>query len=281
MFYRDNDEPCKNGQYYIQERYNCTRLSEVASNVTKTTTGVPPHPKQVIYGDRALDMAFDLSNIAGGKVGETDFNLAQFFGEKAPVRISTLSSDCMICERLVDLFGEDPQFTVERAHAMKETMIADLTDNRKEEYMSAAGVAVLFDRSGGKLTAKMADVIDKVEIKNEHAHQLINEVRKVWDEWDIEEDKEIDDCLKFQPFYNGIMAPYFGCLKCRDTIKALQAIDMDNDDHIDWNEFLLYLKWALRQYPDIKNADELLSVAFRKGIIPAMQDELLREKKKP
>ena len=269
------------GNTKVQKRYNCTLLREVASNVTKITTGMPPHPKQVIYGERAVDMAFDLSSIAGGKVGETDFNLAEFFGEKAPVRISTLSSDRMIRQRLVDLFGEDPQFTIELAETMKETMLEDLTSNRKEEYMSAAGIALLFDRSGGKLTAKMAKVIEEGVIRREHAQELIDEVRRIWDKWDIEEDKEIDDRLKFQSFYNGFMAPFFGCFKCHDTMKALQAIDMDSDGYIDWNEFLLYLKWALRQYPrDIKDADELLSVAFRKGIIPAMQDEVVRKKKK-
>ena len=262
------------GNTKVQERYNCTRLREVASNVTKITTGMPPHPKQVIYGERALDLAFDFGSIAGGTVEESDFDLAEFFGEKAPIRISTLSSDDMIHERLVNLFGEDPQFTMDTAHIMKETMLADLTGNRKEEYMSAAGIALLFDRSGGKLTAKMADVIEGVEIKGTHAQELIDEVHRIWDQWDIEEDKEIDDRLKFQSFYNGFMAPYFGCFKCSDTIKALKAIDMDEDGYIDWNEFQLYLKWAMREYPNIKDADELLSVAFRKGIIPAMQDEL-------
>ena len=60
--------------------------------------------------------------------------------------------------------------------------------------------------------------------------------------------------------------------------KALQAINMDNDGYIDWNEFLVYLKWAMRQYPNIKDVDELLSCAFNKGIIPAMRDEVLGKK---
>ncbi|KAL9952346.1 hypothetical protein ACROYT_G039589 [Oculina patagonica] len=140
------------GNTKVQERYKCTQLRDVASNVTKITTGLPPHPKQVIYGERALDIAFDLGGIAGGNDAETDFDLSNFFGEEAPFRISTLSSDRMIRQRLVDLFVEDPQFTEEMAHAMKETIIADLTGNRKEEYMSAVGIALLFDRSGGKLT---------------------------------------------------------------------------------------------------------------------------------
>ena len=141
--------------------------------------------------------------------------------------------------------------------------------------MSAVGIALLFDRAGGKLTAKMRDVVEDAEVKSVHAQHLIEEVRRIWDKWDIEEDKKVDDVLKFHSFYNGFMAPYFGCFICRDTLKAWKAINMDKDGYIEWNEFLVYLKWAIRQYPNIKDADELLSVAFRKGIIPAMQDELL------
>ena len=76
------------------------------------------------------------------------------------------------------------------------------------------------------------------------------------------------------------MAPYFGCYRCSDTKRALKAIDMDADNVVDWNEFLVYLKWAMRQYPKIKDTDELLDVAFRKGLIPAMQDEVLKQNKK-
>ena len=267
------------GNEKVLKRYNCHALRDAASNVTKITTGLPPHPKQVIYGDRALDLAFDFGSIAGGTVGETDFDLAKFFGVEAPVRISTLSSERMIHERLVDLYGEDPQFTMEIAHTMKEKMLEDLTGNRKEEYMSEAGIALLFDRSGGKLTAKMAEVIQQAEVKSVHAQHLIDEVRRMWDEWDIEECKPNDDQLMFRSFYNGFMAPYFGCFMCSDTQKALKAINMDNDGYIDWNEFLVYLKWAMRQYPNIKDVDELLLAAFNKGIIPAMRDEVLGPKR--
>ena len=85
-----------------------------------------------------------------------------------------------------------------------------------------------------------------------------------------------DDCLEFDSFYNGFMIPYLGCYRCEDTKKGLQAIDMDNDNLIDWNEFLVYLKWALHQYPDIGDVDELLAVTFRKGIIPAMREENIK-----
>ena len=48
-------------------------------------------------------------------------------------------------------------------------------------------------------------------------------------------------------------------------------------EHVDWNEFALYLKWAGRQYPDVRDAEDLLSTAFRKGLVPAMQDEVIKQ----
>ena len=268
------------GNKKVLKRYNCHALRDAASSVTKITTGLPPHPKQVIYGERALDLAFDFGSIAGGTAGETDFHLAEFFGEEAPVRISTLASESMILDKLVDLFGEDGQFTNEMAAAMKEQMIKELTNNTKEEYTSTAGIAMLLVRSGGELTSEMQKAINDANVESVHAENLIDEVRRIWNKWDIKEEEQNDDQLMFCSFYNGFMAPYFGCFMCDDTQKALQAINMDNDGYIDWNEFLVYLKWAMRQYPNIKDVDELLSCAFNKGIIPAMRDEVLGKKGK-
>ena len=84
--------------------------------------------------------------------------------------------------------------------------------------------------------------------------------------------------MQFDSFYNGFMAPYSACYRCIETKMALQAIDMDSDGYVDWNVFMVYLKWAIHQYPDVENADELLDVAFRKGIIPAMRDEINKKK---
>ena len=151
---------------------------------------------------------------------------------------------------------------------------------RKEEYMSKYGLAVLFDRAGGSITEKMRDVLAKGELKKPHAQNLIAEVRRIWDEWDLEDEKQNDDMLQFDSFYNGFMSTYFSCYRCFDTLQALKALDMDNDNYIDWNEFKIYLTWALHEYPDIPDTDELLDVVFRKGIIPAMRDEMLTRKQK-
>jgi hypothetical protein len=80
--------------------------------------------------------------------------------------------------------------------------------------------------------------------------------------------------MEFDSFYNGFMAPYFACYRCSDTKKAIQALDMDNDSSIHWNEFYAYIKWAIQQYPGTKDDDSLLDIAFRKGLIPSMRDEI-------
>ena len=151
------------GNQKILTKFNCTELRKAAQNVTKITTGRPPHPKQVVYGERALDMVFGMEQFTPNK---KQFNMAEFFGEEPVMRMSTLASPAMIVKRLQNLFGEDPQFTEERAQRMKEVMLEDLHANRKEEYMSAVGLAVLFDRSGGQITAKMSEAIAKVRSSN-------------------------------------------------------------------------------------------------------------------
>ena len=136
---------------------------------------------------------------------------------------------------------------------------------------------MLFDRSGGHLTQKMAKNVTDQKLNSLHCEKLVEEVRAIWDEWDIQEGEgfQNDNKLKFDYFYNGFMTPYFGCFSCEDTRKGLKAIDMDYNGQIDWYEFLVYIKWALNQYPNLKNVDELLSFTFRKGVIPAMKDEVI------
>ena len=260
------------GNEKVLQQFNCTYLRKAAQEITRITTGFEPHSTQIVYGERALDMVFGFPHLQPDK---QEFDVAKFFGEEPPIRITTMATPKMIVERLKHLFGEDSQFTEEIGMRMKVVMLEDLLINRKEEYMSAVSLAVLFARSGGQITAKMNDVI-AADVPNEaHARRLINEIRQMWDEWDLREESKGDDELDFDSFYNGFMAPYFSCYRCDDTRRALKAIDMDEDGRVDWNEFALYLKWAIRQYPQTMTAEELLSIAFRKGIIPAMQDVVI------
>ena len=264
------------GNKAILKNYNCTYLRTAARKVTTITSGKDPRPKQLVYGERALDVAFSFGGIAGGKVSKDEFDMAEFFGEKPPTRISTLASADMVVQVLIECFGENEDFTEERAEEMKRVMIEDLKINRKEEYTSKVGLALLYDRSGGKITGKMRDEIEKVKVTEPHSKQLIADVRKMWDEWDSREEEVGDECLQYDSFYNGFMAPYFACYRCDDTKRAMQAIDMDCDGYVEWSEFSLYLKWAVNEYSDISDVEELLTIVFQKGIIPAMQDEVLK-----
>ena len=262
------------GNKKVMEKYNCVYMRQAAINVTKITTGLPPPPRQPIYGERALDTVFDMQSSKGCGPGEDEeFSLAEFYGVKAPIRITSVASYQMIVDKLVDVFGPNDQFTIEMARNMKVRMISNLTTGHKEEYMTPAGLAILFDSAGGHLTHKMAETIAEVEINSKTHKLLIQEVRGMWDKWD----REGDDGISFYSFYNGFMSPYFGCYECEDTRKGLQAIDMDQDGTVDWQEFIVYLQWALNQYPEISTSTELLATAFTRALIPAMQDEIIRK----
>ena len=92
----------------------------------------------------------------------------------------------------------------------------------------------------------MAEIIARSKTNNLLGEKLIKEVRDIWNEWDLQEDEfcRNDDQLKFDSFYNGFMAPYFGCFSCEDTRKGLKAIDMDSDGQVDWNEFLVKILFS-------------------------------------
>ena len=261
------------GNKKVLKKFNCVEMRNAARAVTKITTGKDPHPKQVLYGERALDMVFGfpLEVVRA-------FDMAKFFGVKPVNRMNTLASPEMIRDRLVNVFGESSFFTLEIAAAMKEKMLEDLRSSRKEEYMSGVGLAILFDRAGGKLTEKMSDVIASVKVKNQRHEELIAEIRYLWDTWDLMDRVQGDERLQFDSFYHGFMAPYFGCYRCDLTKQGLKCMDMDSDGYVDWKEFLVYIKWALRQHPDVPNADELLDIAFQKGLIPAMRDEQVKQR---
>ncbi len=263
------------GNKKILKKYKCTQLREAAKAVTVITTGKPPHPKQAVYGERSIDLVF-------GFLGVGDFNLAEFFGIETPNRITSLVTVDMLIDRLTKLFGKDPQFNKTICGAMKEKILEDLRTGRKEEYQSSAGLALLFDRAGGKLTPKMSEVITAAKLDAPHHDNLIAEIRKDWDKWDNREEGEGkgDGQLLFDSFYHGFMAPYFGCYRCSRTKQGLMALDMDKDGTVDWEEFLVYIKWALRQYPDTEEPDVLLQIVFEKGIIPAMRDEQIYSRRR-
>lgn len=156
------------GNRNVLKKFNCVALREASREVTRITTGFEPYNKQVVYGERALDMVFGAPNFPPGK---QEFDIAKFFGEEPPIRITTLATTKMVIARLKQLFGDNDQFTEEIAQRMLDVMQEDLHQNRKEEYMSSVGIALLFDRSGGKLTQTMCEVIAQEEPRQVHAYK--------------------------------------------------------------------------------------------------------------
>ena len=148
---------------------------------------------------------------------------------------------------------------------------------RKEEYYSSMGIALLFDRSCVKLTEAMENAIEKVKLSAPHHDAIVREIRAEWDNWDRTEKNRSDGKLKFDSFYDGFLQPYFGCSRCPETKQALRAMDMDIDCTVDWMEFVVYIKWALRHYPEMSNADDVVEVAFQQGLLPATLDVKMRQ----
>ena len=149
------------GNTKVMEKYNCQGLRNAAIAVTKAVTGALPPPKTVVVGERALDRVFGFPQFEPEHL--EGFCLNRFLGnDKLTIRITTLADNKMIKDALVQNFGEDEQFTLEIGTKMKELMLEDLRENRKEEYQSCFGLAMLFDRAGGQLTGLMAKVMEKV-----------------------------------------------------------------------------------------------------------------------
>ena len=272
------------GNKKVQKKFNCKHLREAAINVTKIVTGLPPSPRQPIYGERAIDMVFGFvfSGVADDASIYTDgFDLAEFLGLEKTMRISNMANPAMILEKLEVTFGENPQFTMKMAEDMKAQMLGNTRDGRKEEYNSQAGLAMLFDQAGGKLTTEMSDIVIESTNNTPHINDIIVQIKEDWEVWDVK-DGVNDDQIAFDHFYKGFMAPYFGCYKCEDSQIALRCLDMDTDGTIDWFEFKTFLVWAGRQYPGTKDKQELMDHAFRHGLIPAMKDEMdkMREEKR-
>ena len=253
------------GNEKVQVRYNCQELRKAAYNISKITTGRDPDPMQVVYGERALDVVFEY-------LGTGNFSLAHFFDEKAPQRITTTATSAMIKQRLNSLFGEHPQFTDEVAQVMLETIHDNLRRGRKEEYMTECAISVLFIRSGGKLNAAMKDVLGRVEVTVRHHRTIISDVKFLWDQWAETESSKGHECLRSICLSNLPNAHHFECLRCQDTEQICKVLNAVHDSGMDWEEYLVYIKWALIEYPETETAAEAMSIALEKGIIPALQN---------
>ena len=255
------------GNQKVLKTYNYKKFRKAAIEVTRLSTGQAPHHNLAVYGECALDPAF-------GFIGVGACPLGDFFGERKGNRINPFAAPKIIIDNLVALFGENPTFTMEIALRMKEKMLGDLKSHPsiKEEYASEMGLALLFNRSGGQLTEKMSQAIAKVEDKQQHHKAIIIEIKKLWDFWNAQQKCKRDGCLEFDLFYHGFLNSYLGLYRYKGSKKALQAMYKNNGVYVEFEEFMVYVKWALRQHPEVLTADETLEIAFQKGLLPAMRE---------
>ena len=172
----------RHGNTKVSDKYNCLYLREAAINVTKITTKKLPHPKQIVYGERATDLVFGEGVMAMGAGG---FDLAKFFGMNIEHRITTLATPDMIVTRLEMLFGDDERFTQEIAIKMKAEMIKDLNLDIKSDYHSPYGIALLFQRVGGKPTKKMLIKLDQHKTNFQMHNNIRQEIYKEWSKYTI------------------------------------------------------------------------------------------------
>ena len=86
------------GNEKILQQFNCTYLRKAAQEITRITTGFEPHPTQIVYGERALDMVLGIPNL---KPDKHEFDVAKFFGEEPPIRITTMATPKMVAKRLM------------------------------------------------------------------------------------------------------------------------------------------------------------------------------------
>lgn len=151
------------GNRKVLQKFNCVHLRTASRKITEIVTTKPPHTKAPVVGDRALDLVFGLEPMMADKKA---FDIAEFFGEEVGIRMTTLATPPMIVMKLEQEFGKDTEFTLKMAEKMKGVMLEDLKANRKEEYHSTVGLAILYDRAGGQLTAAISDAIAKVRNKS-------------------------------------------------------------------------------------------------------------------
>jgi len=159
----------------VIRRYKTTSLADAARNVTKWTINHEVHPRQAVYGPRAIETVFGFSGIAGGSAlalidndGDKDvddadcFSLAKFLGlDKAPIRLSSLASEKMWKEKLIESFGEHADFTMEMAVRLKTLYEEELIEGEQNDINSLYGLAEFYRRSIEKM--KDSVKMDKFE----------------------------------------------------------------------------------------------------------------------
>jgi hypothetical protein len=211
-----------------------------------------------------------------------------------------LATPTQFAERLAQCFGADDSFdlcgnqTVSRVDGvgrpkfdfhtgfddvlgakLKDGLLALLAAGDKAECTSPVGLALLHQRVTGTLTPAMVACVKGAD---EGGHDvLLTQAETCFKEALAGSDGE---GLAYGAFADRFVEPYLGARhntfgvhdigdKVRDAVR--KSFDLDGDKDIDWDEYRVWLVWALRSTQDaIHSVDDLFSAVVRRGIMPGL-----------
>lgn len=262
----------------VVERYNTRVLAEAARKVTERVSNKPVAERQIVYGPRAIEAVFGFGGIAGG-ANELDFDgdgkidhfsLAEFLGvDDPPVRITTLASPELVLKRLKQLFGEHEMFDLDHASGLLSEIELQLENNVENEYSSAIGLAMLWERKYLHVPSAMRKKLEQAKSDSERTEQLLEEAKECFYDFIHEENGGEGGEMAYEAFYAAYLQPFMGCFSCPDTRFVLDSINLDNNGGIEWSEWRFWCLWALRTMPDqIKTLDQLHECVLRNAILP-------------
>lgn len=161
------------GNENVMKQFNLRNLYSAAVEVTKVTTGKPPHPRVEVYGAQAMDIVFSDSGM-GSAPADTD--LCQLLDKESirNVRVSPLADEGMMRQKLDSTFGKR-----DWEESILETMIItihlDLEHGHSWNYNTKAGLLDLYVRAGG---TKHTDVMSEEVLNTSEDNPLIRELKE-------------------------------------------------------------------------------------------------------
>ena len=263
-----------------------TQVIEGARQVTKLTTGAPVAVRQPVYGPRAIEAVFGFTAVGGGVIDHTfdrdgsgtaadDVFLGDILGvAEKPVRLHTLATPAQFAERLAQCFGADDSFDDVLGAKLKDGLLALLANGDKAECTSSIGLALLHQRVTGTLTEAMVACVKGAD---EGGHEaLLTQAEACFKDALAGSDAE---GLAYGAFADRFVEPYLGKGhntfgvdlgdKVREAVR--KSFDLDGDQDIEFDEYRMWLVWALRSTQDaIHSVDDLFSAVVRRGIMPGL-----------
>ena len=189
-----------------------------------------------------------------------------------PVRLHTLATPTQFAERLAQCFGADDSFDDVLGVKLKDGLLALLAAGDKAECTSSIGLALLHQRVTGALTPAMVACVKDADEGGHDA--LLTQAEACFKEALSE-----GEGLTYAKFAERFVDPYLGArhntfgVDLGDAVREAvrKSFDLDGDRDIEFDEYRVWLVWALRSTQDaIHSVDDLFSAVVRRGIMPGL-----------